>query len=115
MQETQATSFLLQGLLLCFGAAVPYLSFIPAPVPPLVPTSALTAARCPLPTDEIPQIPGPRWLVQVQVDQEVQHLPRAQGLSAQHPPAGRAPCALGDGRRSSTRCGNDLNFLEPEV
>lgn len=63
MQETLATCLFLQGLLLCFGAAIPQLSFIPAPVPPLVPTSALIAARCPLLTDDIPQPPGPPWLL----------------------------------------------------
>lgn len=63
MWETLATCLFLQGLLLCFVAAVPYLSFIPAPVPPFVPTSALTAARYPLPTDDIPQPPGPPWLL----------------------------------------------------
>lgn len=66
MQETLATCLFLQGLLLCFGAAILYLSFIPAPVPPLVPTSALTAARCPVPADDIPQPPGvqgPPWLL----------------------------------------------------
>ena len=45
MRETLATCLFLQGLLLCFGAAIPYLSFIPAPVPPLLPTSALTRGQ----------------------------------------------------------------------
>lgn len=63
MQETLATCLFLQGLLLCFGAEIPYLSFIPAPVPPLIPTSALIAARCLLCTGDIPQPPGPPWLL----------------------------------------------------
>lgn len=103
MQETLPTCLFLQGCLLCFGAAVPCFSFIPAPVPPLIPTSLLQGALS-------PGMTAPWSTLAVE---EVQHLPGAQGSLAQHPPAG-TPRALGGGTGSS-RCGDDLNFLNPEV